>query len=71
MKEITREQIDQAVEEASKKLLMNTKDQFLELCKEIPEDMKDNPLAYHTLSVVTAQYNAINVIEDVLCKLLT
>lgn len=69
MKEITREKIDQVIEEANKKLLMNTKDNFLELCKEIPEDIKNNPLAYHTLAVVTAQYNAINVMKEVLYEL--
>lgn len=71
MKEITKELIDQVIDEACKKLLLDTKEQFIEVCKKIPEELKDNPMAYNTFAIVVAQGNAINVMREALYKLLT
>jgi len=70
MKEITKELIDQAIDEACEKLLLGTKEQFVEACEKIPEELKDNPMAYNTFAIVVAQGNAINVIREALYKLL-
>ena len=70
MKEITREQIDQAIEEVGKRILLGATKQFLDLCEEIPEESKNNPMAYHVIAANMAQFNAVNVMREVLYKLL-
>lgn len=71
MKEITKELIDQAIDEACEKLLSCVKDQFIDACEKIPEELKDNPMAYDALAITISQGNAINVMREALYKLLT
>ena len=70
MKEITKEQINKVIGEETEKITNITHDKFINAINELPEDVKNNPLAYNEIAIAIAQGNAISVMREVLYKLL-
>lgn len=71
MKEITKKQIDKAIEEVSAVIAENTNKAFYDATGCINKEQENNPLAYNVAAIIVAQNNAIAAMREVLYKLFT
>ncbi len=71
MKEITKEQIDKAIEEVSAVIAENTNKAFYDATGYINKEQENNPLAYDIVAITVAQNNAMTAMKEVLYKLFT
>lgn len=74
MNNFTEEQITRVVKEVVEEISENTTSDFLDVLdkklKELPEDLKNNPLVYHEMAIAYTQGNVAVMIKEILCRLL-
>ena len=70
MKTITQEQINQAIVDVKNNIAKNIHQDFCEAAEQIPENLKNNPIAYSEVALAIAQRNTIAILESVLNQLL-
>lgn len=70
MKEITKEQIEQVVDKVAIEVTSTSYQDFLNAIEDIPEEFKNNPLAYNEVALAIAQNKTINIVKEVLKQLL-
>lgn len=70
---LTEEQIIKTVQEVTNEISKTTAKDFMEninkQTQDMSEELKNNPLTYHELTVVYAQANTAIMIQEVLCRL--
>lgn len=70
---LTEEQIIKTVREVTEEMSKTTAADFLETLdkniKELPEDLKNNPLTYHEMAIAFTQGNVAVMIREILCRL--
>lgn len=73
MNNITEEQIIKIVREVTEEISKNTATEFLESLdkntKDLPENLKNNPLMYHEIAIAFTQGNIALMIQEILCRL--
>ena len=70
MKEITEEKIDKIVYEVTHEISETIHKAFLEDVSSLPDDLKNNPIAYDEVAVVVSTSNAASIISETLKRLL-
>ena len=70
MKQITEEQINEAVNEVMDNVSKTIHQDFLDNIAKIPDDCKDNPIAYDEICFVSAISKTSVIVSEVLKKLL-
>ena len=69
MGNITKEKIDDIIQEAANNNLLDIKNQFASAMEELPEQ-KDNPVAYAIIAASIAQGNVMAAMKEICYKLL-
>ena len=70
MKQITEEQINKAINEAMLNVSKTIHQDFLDNIAKIPDDCKDNPIAYDEICFASAVNKTSVIVLEVLKKLL-
>lgn len=71
MKSFTEEQITAIVNEVATNVNTELHNDFLKATEQIPEDLKNNPLAYTEMAMALSIAKSTTIIKESLCKLLS